>query len=455
MKLKDRIAVTFAALTSGILIFICVVIYFLSRQHLQEEFFHRLAERADIEAQYFLKQDQLSQQVLEKIREQHQQKLPLEQDYVVNVKDLDSLQAQLPPFIRELITTTNFLEKEDSIYVFKMGDTSGVVLQYKDSTDTYLTFVTAVDQYGKSELSYLFGILFGILACYFILVFFVGRLYALQALNPVTEMAEKMKKINTSNLHIRLETPGPENDELSSLILTFNSMLDRISTSLEAQNNFISNASHQLKNPLTVIMGEVEVMLQQQQGHPSLVRIEEEAERLNKLVLKLLHLAQTGANPDGSEFKEVRMDELILDIKEELQDVYRNYYLHVDLNNFPSQPDALTVWGNENLLKIAFSNVVENAFKFSGQDVWLSFQFQPEKLAITIKDNGIGIPEQALPQIFDPFFRADNAHHLPGYGVGLPLTKKIVDLHAGTIEINSPQQKGTIVTITLPLATFN
>jgi len=453
MNLKSRIAVTFAALTFGILMLACVIIYLLSRQHIEQEFFNRLKERANIEAQFFLKQDELSQQLLEVIREKHLQKLPFEEEYLIRLEELDSVKQTLPPYIQKQLASEKILQGEDTISTFKSGEVLGVVLRSPDEDGTYLTFITAIDQYGTSELNYLFGILFSILLCYSILVFFVGRLYARQVLNPITKIAEKMKKINTSNLHIRLENPGRNNDELNSLILTFNSMLDRISTSLEAQNNFISNASHQLKNPLTVILGEVEVLLQKDTKYsPSLTRIEEEAERLNKLVLKLLHLAQTGAHPDGSEFREIRMDELVLDIKEELQDVYREYQVHVDMQNFPSKPDTLIVWGNENLLKIALSNVIENAFKFSGQNVTVAFQFAARHLAVTVRDFGIGIPEEGLLHIYEPFYRAENARHLPGYGVGLPLTKKIIDLHAGTIDVDSKPKEGTAVTITLPLA---
>lgn len=455
MKLRNRIALNFTILTCSILIIICCAIYFLFDEYVQREFFMRLEERARTSARIKLERDEMNQKALERLRKDHSQTLPNEREYLILLDDVGNNNT-LPFYIRTPFYEEEFLKEE--VVEFRFADTLGVAVHYFDDNNTYLAVLTAVDQYGRSKLNSLRRILISILLLYFILVFFVGRWYARQMLNPITDIADKMRAINTSNLHLRIEDFRRNNDELGSLVRTFNNMLDRISTSLESQNNFISNASHQLKNPLTAILGEVEVSLRKEHSaaeyRNSLLQIGEEADRLNRLILQLLHLAQTGTSGDGNEFTEVRIDDLLMDIREELRQARPEYQLRIDVSTFPREPEKLIVQGNRHLLQIAFTNIIENAFKFSDNEAEVQLKAEEEGLKVTIKDKGIGIPEAALERIFDPFYRAGNVNHIPGYGVGLPLVRKIIQLHHGRVTVSSQLHNGSTFCVFLPAPHF-
>ncbi len=448
MTLKNQIALTFTLITSGILIGICGIIYYFSYQYTRSDFYQRLQERVNIVAAFALEEDELNQKLFNEIRRKYLQPLPTEQEFLIN---LDSI--YLPDTLPAFITNTFINTINRQRFVAQTHhDTSVVGIRYEDNQGDFAVIVAAEDRSGIRKLHNLRRVLFAVVIGYLVLVFFIGRWYARQAIAPLNDFIHQMRTLNTTNLHLRLPERG-KGDEISQLARTFNNLLNRIETSIETQNNFISNASHELKNPLTVILGEIEIALVQEPSadnyRRALVHIEQEAERLKRLTLRLLKLAQTGFTDSGKELVPVRIDELLIDVVEEMQMTGAHIRLH--FHNMPEETPALEILANANLLKIAFANIIENAVKFSGgQPVEVALICEPAHYAINIHDLGIGIPAKDLDKIFEPFFRSDNAIHFQGFGVGLPLVKKIIDIHEGTIDIQSITQQGTQVSITLP-----
>jgi signal transduction histidine kinase len=316
-----------------------------------------------------------------------------------------------------------------------------------------------VDEDGIEELRQLRFALLVISLLYIVAVALISVWFANETLGPVSRIIEKMEIINTSNLHQRLEIKRRTQDELSRMIQTFNSMLDRLDTSIEAQNQFISNASHELKTPLTSILGEVELALSKPHDEAyfrqSLENIEEDATRMRNIILRLLRLAQTSGSHPEKFYTEVRIDELLMDILEEIHglDPARKY--NIELEALPKDPQQLVIQANRPLLRIALTNVIENAFKFSENKlVTVIPSILPDQIKIAISDQGCGISEADFPYIFDPFFRSEAVRHLPGYGIGLPMVQKIVRLHNGSIEVLSNPVKGTTFVLRIPRRTL-
>jgi signal transduction histidine kinase len=253
---------------------------------------------------------------------------------------------------------------------------------------------------------------------------------------------------------LRLEY-NDEDDEMSELAHNFNDMLDRLETSFESQSNFISNASHELNTPLTSIIGEADVTLTRirstEEYVEALNNILMEAEKLNKKTKALLFLAQTAFNGKALEFKLVRVDQLILDVKETMNRIHPDNKVTIDFSLLPDNPLKLKISGNEQLLHLALSNIVLNAYKYSNnQPVIVSLGMSYDMLIIIVKDTGIGIPENEIKFIYDPFFRASNTTNYEGYGIGLPLTRNIIKIHKGILNVNSTVFKGTTIEIRLP-----
>jgi signal transduction histidine kinase len=173
-----------------------------------------------------------------------------------------------------------------------------------------------------------------------------------------------------------------------------------------------------------------------------------EAERLNQLTRNLLSLAQTDFDLSTFKKDEIRIDELIWDIKDHFDKSIYKGRIGIHFPVLPDSSDQITISGVKNLLQIAFVNLIENACKFSGQQkVDIVLNASQKDIQLQIVDRGIGIPEAEIGNLFQPFFRASNAITYKGSGIGLSLVHKIVTMHGGTIAISSVSGKGTTVEI--------
>ena len=262
-----------------------------------------------------------------------------------------------------------------------------------------------------------------------------------------------MKRIRATNLSLRLkEIDGT--DELAELTRTFNQMLERLEGSFILQKNFIRNASHELKNPLTAILGEAEVTLSKQRTTEEYIvtlhKVMDEAERLNQLTGNLLSLAQTDFDLSIQRKDEIRLDELIWEIKELFDKTKYKDRIEIHFPVLPETSDLITIMGISSLMKIAIWNIIDNACKFSGnQKVDVTLKTDLNNIYLKIEDKGIGIPELEIKNLFQPFYRASNAFAFKGSGIGLSLVHKIVAIHNGEVIVSSVLGKGTAVEINI------
>ncbi|MDP4273858.1 MAG: HAMP domain-containing sensor histidine kinase, partial [Bacteroidota bacterium] len=305
---------------------------------------------------------------------------------------------------------------------------------------------------GIKKQEHLLRILLIIFIGSIIFIYFTGMLFARKVFQPVGHILKNVKRISATNLKLRLTEPS-SNDELTELIKLLNEMLDRLEHSFDMQKHFISNASHELKNPLTAIIGETEITLSKKRSveeyELSLGKIAAEAERLDLLTKNLLSLAQVDFDLSKIVWKPIRVDELLWEVKDYFEKTDHKGRIIVHIESLPENPQFLTIYGNENLLSIALTNIIDNACKFSGdKPVDITFSANGTLIFLSITDKGIGIPAKELNEISEPFFRASNALSFRGSGIGLSLAYKIIKLHRGTIEFNSVHGKGTEVLIT-------
>jgi signal transduction histidine kinase len=448
MKLKNKIAAIYTLITSAILIVVCLIIYYLSAQHTRSAFYQRLNERAGIVAAFVLEEDELSHKMFSDIRRKYMQSLLLEREYLI---DLDAPQRPdtLPFYIDE-----KFINAVDQrrYAAFTIGDTAVVGIRYEDNQGDFAVIVAAKDRSGISKQQNLGRTLVMVVLGALVLIFFAGRWYAKETIAPLNSIIRQMHAIDSSSLHQRISADG-QRDEIGQLARAFNKLLDRIETGIEAQASFISNASHELKNPLTAILGEIEVGLRGERSAEAyrqcLQQVEKEAERLKNLTLRLLRLAQAGvAGKEG--FAPLRIDELLVEVVEDLQQIYPQVPLRLHFEDMPAEAQELEVMADMGLLRAAIANVAENAIKFSsGKPVDIYLFNEPRQLRVRVCDRGVGIPEEDREKVFAPFYRAGNASDFQGFGVGLSLARKAVELHQGRIEA-LPGSPGATLQIVLP-----
>lgn len=222
----------------------------------------------------------------------------------------------------------------------------------------------------------------------------------------------------------------------------------------QSRRRFFQRLDHELKNPLTVIRLGLTNLLQQPtlNGDPSLVRIGQQTQRLQKLVKDLRALSELEER--GIERVPVPLAEVLTEAVELAQSppdrADRRVEMNVQQVPWPLPP----VLGDRDLLVVLFSNLLDNAFKFtrSGGRVAVRATEDAHTAVIEVADNGLGIPAADLDHIYEELYRAENAHETPGSGLGLALAQRIIALHHGAIAVRSRPEQGTVVTVRLPLS---
>ncbi|WP_025764492.1 HAMP domain-containing sensor histidine kinase [Dyadobacter tibetensis] len=452
MKIQNRITLIFTILTAGIIISLSIFIYIFTYESTLSSFFHRLEVRADIVGHAGLDENKSQTSIYYDIKERHLGDLPEEAHRILKNQDAASIKRlknslPMPPTFYDQI-----IRKVPARY-FK-NDTSYVGLNITGTGENIIIISSAVDHYGLEELKNLKKLLLIGFFISLIFVFTIGKIFSKQVFLPIRRIINNVQGISAYNLNQRL-THDQNGDEISDLSRTFNDMLNRLEITFDIQNNFVSNASHEFKTPLTVISGEAQLAL----SNPSIPlsvqdsfrTVLRESEKLELLTNSMLSLAQTGFDGKKDEKGPVRIDELILLVKSTADQIIPDNQIHINFDHLPEDERKLILLGNETLLKAALSNIVLNGCKYSdNKPLQISIITDEENIIVTIIDQGIGIPDLELKQIFIPFFRASNTRKYKGYGIGLPLSNNIIRMHHGRIVVKSTVGVGTEFAIHLP-----
>jgi len=355
-----------------------------------------------------------------------------------------------------MISRDLILEVRDKEMIrFNQGSYEICGLFYKSKGSQIIVFTGAIDIFGKRKIKMLRNILILVFTVSLVFIVFAGRLLANRALNPIEKIIQQVDEISISNLDARVNE-GNGKDEIAKLAITFNNMLNRLEKAFKIQKTFIANASHELRNPLTVLTGQMEVALMsdrtKKEYHKSLQSAYEDAVNINHLANNLLLLAQTSLESTSPSFERVRIDDILWQATNEMKNRHPKFQISTNFSDSIIDDDTLTVSGNDLLLKVAFLNILENAYKYSENPVVsILVDLRTDYVVIEFKDNGIGIPEKDIDLIFNPFYRSGNSFHIKGHGIGLTLVQNIFVLHHGYVTVSSLVNAGTTFTMHLPL----
>lgn len=280
-----------------------------------------------------------------------------------------------------------------------------------------------------------------------------------KTLVPLSKMVDTVEQIDAGNLAERLPVEQGQM-EIDSLAISFNGMLERLESSFEAEKEakeqmrrFVADASHELRTPLTSIHGFLEVLLrgamnQPDKLHKSLLSMYAESERMKKLVMDLLLLAKLDRSPN-IQLREGKLDEVIKDIAPQLRVLAGERQVSLRLaSNLKCQFD-------EDKIKQVILNLFHNAVQHTDPEkghIQISLLSVADGVELSVRDNGAGIPKEYLPYLFNRFYRSDPSRTRKhgGAGLGLAITKSIVELHGGTIRVESVEGEGSVFYVWLP-----
>lgn len=451
MKIQTKVTLLFTLLCTSIIAALSFAVYYFTYQNASQDFYTRLELRAAIAARASSQQNQ-DTVAFQEIRRQHMQQLPNEREYIIRVDTFKNiinnpLAQQVP--VNFLASALDHKKASyRSNYDFYQG-----IIRSIDGQD-YLIVVAAQNSFLKDFLYNLRKILLTGGALCMLVVLSAGLIFSRQIMAPVRIIARQVQRITATSLHKRL-TVKKGKDEIAVLTDTFNDLLGRLETAFDTQNNFVSNASHELNTPLTAIIGEADYALAKQRSEveyrQALGIVIQQGEKLQHITQSLVQLARSGFT-ESLVMQRLLVWELLYNAKQHVHSVYSQCAIQLDAGLLPEHAEQLLINGNQQLLELALSNVLMNACKYSNnQPVTVAIALASGNVMVIVKDNGIGIPEAELKYIFDPFFRASNVKNIVGYGIGLPLTMNVIRLHKGSVEINSHVGAGTEVIISLPL----
>lgn len=437
MKLKYKISIFFSITTAAIAILINAIIYYYTSLNYHEDFEKTLLKKEEILEKYYFEKDDISSKKFEEIKNAYI--LNINQDkyefYDFNTENIEKLSQKYNYNHEEILKKLN----KNQYYLFYEGFEYHYIGQYNHQNKNILIHIISYDIDGKEKLSDMLNLMIYENLITIILILIIGYKFSNFILTPFQNFIKSINNIKTNELKtIELKE---SKDEIYQLSVSFNDLVERIKTSIDLQHNFISHASHEFKNPLTSILGESEWILQKERESDeykkSFEKILIEAEKLENLTNELFKLATTSFKEEISINEEIHLNELILDIISENSE-------NVTYTFNEEYKGESVIKGNWDLLKIAFSNIIDNCIKFSEKpEIDILIDENENDLRLTISDNGVGIPSDQLKFIYNPFFRASNVIEKKGFGIGMPLTKRILDLHKFQISVIPNDPKGT------------
>jgi signal transduction histidine kinase len=441
-SLKTQILVWFGTITIIILIFFNYALYYFLEQNAKLAIQNNLYNKAVF--------------INDKI------KLGVPIDNLLKDKKLDTFDVAIVENDKIIYEKGNinlnslkvYMEKDKSFFIFRQNNNinglyifritipfKGSILFYKKNIDTQI----------NKKLQEIKNILF-ILEPILLLIFvFVANKLIDKVLIPIDAITKRANKISVTDLSETIEQPLSDY-EIKELVDSFNNMIKRLHNEVSHLDQFNSDVSHELKTPLTVIKGEIELTLNKtrdvQYYEKSLTTIQQEANAIQTIVDNILMLTKyTKANIEKT-FTKISLDSLLLDTIKS----YDNQLKNKNIKLHKKRIEPIIIDANLQLLTIIFSNLIDNAIKYTpkNKNIYISL-YKKDKIYFVIKDEGIGISKDKLTKVINRFYREDESRNrqIKGFGLGLSIVKNGIELHNGTIKIASKKDKGTIVKIVL------
>jgi len=451
MQIRTRLTLQFTGIVALISLLAHLSIYFFAFQYRKNQFTERLADKAITTAELLLKVDQITPELLNIYNQYNKDILHKECIAVFNYRNEEVYSSNKFIHFNPDWTLLNEVRAYKEIS-WQEGEFEIVGVVYTTKNNRFVVLAGGIDIWGNQNLLYIRNILFTSYVIILLVVMIAGWIFSGRALKPIKAIISEVNTISATNLSTRLDE-GNRKDELARLSSTFNGMLDRLENAFRLQKSFVANASHELKNPLTIIRSQIELSLLRERSpeeyRKTLQSVLEDMKNLASISDRLMQLTQLSADDLRIQFEPVRLDDLMWELTTECSAKHPEATIKF-IPELPEDADTLIVQGDKHLLHLAFLNLIENGLKFSDPPaVKVTLKVTESGIVIQIMDKGIGIQKEDLKNIFQPFYRGNNTSNVSGHGIGLSIVQRIVTLHGMKIDVSSTPVKGTTFTVSI------
>ncbi|MFT2008673.1 HAMP domain-containing sensor histidine kinase [Pontibacter sp. 13R65] len=453
MNLKQKLAIRSTLVCAFTLLLVFGSTLYIYQKQTINYFYNKLEGRALLSAIIYLEKDELNKQKYHEYESRYLNRVDKEVVQIYDANDQVAFVPEISSFPVEKSTLNRIRRKGKENFLVNGKQYTG--LYYEDNQGNFVIITTGEDNSGRTRLQNLALVLVCLFVVGVLVNYILNVLLARKTFKPFSSILRKVNTISTENLNSRLEQVNQPGDELSELIKTLNTFLDRLELGVNTQKQFSKNVSHELKTPLAAIIGEAELSLHKERSQEEyrvvLQKILKSTIDINSVIEGLLLISGLKQTDSRAHFRNFRLDELLWEVLERLKIKYPE--AEVDTLLEVEDADLLELHLHPELVSTAITNIIDNALKFSeDQKVKLVLrELDRNRLALLVQDTGPGIPEQEQEKVFDLFFRGSNTqYYKPGHGVGLSLTKHIAEFCQIEISLSSITGQGTEVKLVFP-----
>ncbi|MEZ0184576.1 ATP-binding protein [Flavobacterium oncorhynchi] len=435
MTLKNRISLLVSLLFTILFGLASTVIFVLYSNFRKEEFRDRLEIKALSNIKLLVNVKEVDDQLLKMIDQNSINKLYDEKTLVFDSQFKLIYSSIDDAKINWSVDDLKYLKKHKTFFK-QQGDYEVYGVFYDTKDKDFYALISATDDYGKRKLLFLrytlvISYIFFTCLCWVLTSFMVKK-----AMNPLGLFHQKIKNINENNLDTRIKSKSNKN-EIDLIANEFNFMMDRIEISYQKQKEFTAHASHELRTPLSRITSQIENVVADPkttvENKSFLKTILSDVNQLTELITSLLTLSKIDTkNQENTETH--RLDEILFSAIENLNKSFPDFVILFEIEESENLDSALEIKGNKNLLEIAISNVLKNACVYSdNKQAKVKISAIGDSLVISISNTGKTLTENEQKNLFQPFMRGENSKGTTGFGLGLRIVNRILNLHQSSI----------------------
>ena len=453
MNLKTRLALIFSLSVFIILVASAVTIYVLNETFRKNEFTKRLMLEATESFEIFTSNPEISPEIIDALNRNANNSLSGEEVFIFN-SSMRAIFASQGNTIPNISTRYLALSKIQQHYEYKDRKKEWLIYYQRFNNKPYYIAVSGIDVFGKRKNDKLKVILVTSILGGMILSGLLAFFYVKQSIQPLEELKHKIEGITVQNLKQRITIPK-NNNEVWQIADKFNAMLERLEQSFEQRKNFVQHASHELRTPLANMLLQTEAAINKNlttdQYKSILCSLKEDQTNLIELTNSLLALSRYETTTTIKDWTRIRIDEIVYQTPEFISHVMPEAVVSIHFENMPEDEDDLVIRGNESLIKSAVQNLVKNAIQYSDNNkVKVIINPTHEFVILKFENFGKQLSNVEKSRLFVPFFRGENSINKKGYGLGLAIVERIVNVHNGTIRYEPIGESINRFTIILP-----